>query len=464
MSLPTKPHRCQGPRSVTRREMIEVGGCALMGLNLPNVLRAEDPPEGLSRGDRLTPTADACIVIFLNGGPSHLDMWDMKPAAPAEIRGEFRPIATSLPGVEVCEHLPGLARKMHLGTVIRSAHHGVNNSHAAAVYCSLTGHDRGELGGGFQPTDNPAIGSVVGLCRPPSKAVVPYVSLPYITAEGAGGPPQPGFFGGWLGRSRDPLFVLKDPNAPGFEMAELSPPEGVDGPRLKSRQRLGEALGGPPDGMAKDRKLADLDRFQAKAFDLITSTAARRAFALEREDPRNRDRYGRNIYGQSVLLARRLIEAGTRVVTISWAPDANATWDTHGQNFVKLKSTLLPQLDAALSSLLDDLESRGMLGRTLVAVMGEFGRSPKINAAAGRDHWNFGYGLWLAGGGIRAGHVHGASDKIGGHPQSDPVTPAEIVATIYRCLGISSDLELRDQLQRPLTVVPHGQPIAGILA
>ncbi|MBY0396707.1 MAG: DUF1501 domain-containing protein, partial [Thermoleophilia bacterium] len=352
----------------------------------------------------------------------------------------------------------------HLGTLIRSAHHSVNNAHAAAVYCGLTGHDRGELGGGAKPTDNPAIGSVVALTRPPMRAVIPYVSMPYITAEGAGGPPQPGFFGGWLGRSHDPLFVLKDPSAPGFGMPELAPPEGVDGPRLSVRRQLAGRLGLAPDGLGADRKLADLDRFQARAFDLITAPATRQAFAIDREDPRNRDRYGRNIYGQSVLLARRLVEAGTRVVTISWAPDANATWDTHGQNFAKLKTTLLPQLDAALTGLLDDLEASGRLGRTLVAVMGEFGRSPRVNNAAGRDHWNFGYSLWLAGGGVRAGHVHGASDKIGGHPQSDAVTPAEIVATIYRCLGIPADMELRDQLNRPLTVVPNGRPIAGVLA
>jgi uncharacterized protein (DUF1501 family) len=165
-----------------------------------------------------------------------------------------------------------------------------------------------------------------------------------------------------------------------------------------------------------------------------------------------------------VLLARRLIEAGTRVACVSWAPDANATWDTHGQNFAKLKDTLLPQLDAAVSSLVDDLIARGLLDRTLVAVMGEFGRTPKINNGAGRDHWNYGYSLWLAGGGIKRGWVHGASDKIGALPQFDPVTPAEIIATIYRCLGISAGLELRDQLDRPLTVVPHGRPIEAILA
>jgi hypothetical protein len=238
----------------------------------------------------------------------------------------------------------------------------------------------------------------------------------------------------------------------------------VDPTRLGGRKGLVRALGAPPDGLGRDRRLHDMDGFQARAFDLLTSPATQRAFRIDREDPRTRERYGRNIYGQSVLLARRLIEAGTRVACISWAPDANATWDTHGQNFASLKNRLLPPLDAALSSLIDDLVARGMLDRTLVVVMGEFGRSPKVNVAAGRDHWNFGYSLWLAGGGIRPGYVHGSSDKIGARPQTDPVTPAEIVATIYRCLGISADLELRDQLQRPLAVVPHGQPISAILA
>jgi hypothetical protein len=445
--------------------MIQLGGSFVLGLGLPRLLRAANQTTraGTQRPD-LTPTADACIVIFLDGGPSHLDMWDMKPHAPAEIRGEFKPIATRVPGVQVCEHLPRFSRQVHLGTLIRSAHHSVNNSHGAAVYTSLTGHDQGEVGGVFRPTDNPAIGSVVGLRRPPTEAVPPYVSMPYITAEGAGGPPQGGFFGGWLGRSYDPLFVLKDPSQPDFAMPEMSLPEGVNPRRLEVRRKLEDGIGGAPVGMDRDRRLGDLDRFQERAFDLLTSTAAQNAFRIDREDPRNRDRYGRNIYGQSVLLARRLIEAGTRVVNISWAPDANATWDTHGNNFVSLKSTLLPQLDDALASLLDDLVARGLLERTLVVVMGEFGRSPKVNAAAGRDHWNFGYSLFLAGGGIKAGHVHGVSDKIGGRPQSDPVTPAEIVATIYRCLGIPAHLELHDQFQRPLTVVPHGRPIAEVLA
>jgi hypothetical protein len=391
-------------------------------------------------------------------------MWDMKPDAPVEIRGEFKPIASTLPGVPVSEHLPLFARQIHRGTLIRSAHHSVNNSHGAAVYTSLTGHDQGELGGRAQPTDYPAIGSVVSLCRPPKATIVPFVQMPYIVAEGAGGPPQPGFFGGWLGRSLDPLFVLKDPNAPDFAMPELSLPGGVDLSRLGARRELAATLGGPPPGLADDRRIGDLDRFQTRALELLTSSATQQAFRIDAEDPRTRDRYGRNIYGQSCLLARRLVEAGTRVVTIAWAPDANATWDTHGNNFAALKNKLLPQLDAAASSLLDDLSARGLLERTLVVVMGEFGRSPKINAAAGRDHWNFGYSLWLAGGGIKSGYVHGASDRIGARPSTDPVTPAEIIATIYKCLGIPADLELRDRLQRPLTVVPNGRPIDAILA
>ncbi len=284
---------CRGSERLTRRGVLQIGGITALGLNLPGLLRAQGVSEGL------TPTADACILIFLNGGPSHLDMWDMKPDAPAEIRGEFQPIATPMPGVTVSEHLPRFARVVHRGTLIRSAHHSVNNSHAAAVYCGLTGHDRGELGGGFKPTDNPAIGSVVGLCRPPKAPVVPYVSMPYITAEGAGGPPQPGFFGGWLGRTYDPLFVLKDPNAPDFTMSELSLPEGVDPRRLDGRRQLASRL----DDLHRsdDRRLQDMDGFQAKAFDLLTSPASQKAFRIDQEDPRNRDAYGRNIYGQSVL-------------------------------------------------------------------------------------------------------------------------------------------------------------------
>jgi hypothetical protein len=445
----------------SRRRFLEVGGIGLLGLGLPRLLRAE----ARARATGLTPKADACILIFLNGGPSHLDMWDLKPDAPAEVRGEFQPIPSSLPGVTVCEHLPRLSRLTHLGTLIRSAHHSVNNAHAAAVYCALTGHDRGERGGGAAPTDNPAIGSVLGGCRPPRQPIVPYVSMPHITAEGAGGPPQPGFFAGWLGRAHDPFFMLQDPSAADFALPELAPPPGVGPERQRQRQRLLGEVGAAPAALATDRHLLDMDTFQAQAFDLLDAPATRKAFRLDLEDPKLRDAYGRNIYGQCALLARRLIEAGTRAACLSWAPDANATWDTHGGNFAKLKGTLLPQLDAAVGTLLMDLQQRGLLERTLVAVMGEFGRTPKINNnQGGRDHWNFCYSLMLFGGGIQAGLVHGASDRLGAYPARDPVTPAQIVSTLYHCLGIPHDLELHDQLGRPLTVVPQGRVLHEILA
>jgi hypothetical protein len=452
--------KCPGPLPISRRELLQVGTIGVLGLSLPRLLHAV---ESRSKSGS-TPKADACILIFLNGGPSHLDMWDMKPDAPKEVRGEFKPIATPVTGVQLSEYLPRLARQMRHCALVRSVHHSVNNAHAAAVYVGLTGHDRGDanVAVGAGPNDYPAIGAVTGLCRPPETPVVPYVSMPYITAEGRGGPPQPGFFGGMLGRARDPLFVLRDPNAPHFSMPELSLNGEVTARRLSARQRLAARLGAA-SGRANPR-FQEMGVFQEKAFTLLTSAATQKAFQLDREPRRLREAYGRNIYGQSVLLARRLIEAGTRVACISWAPDANATWDTHGGNFVKLKNELLPQLDAAAGTLLEDLDARGMLPRTLVAVMGEFGRSPKVNAAAGRDHWNFCYSLLLAGGGIKGGHLHGASDKIGARPSSCPVTPADVVATIYHCLGIATDFELHDRLNRPFQLVPWGSPIKELLA
>ena len=447
------------PADITRRRMLQLGGIGCLNLSLPTLLRADQAAKSAGSSRK----ADACIMIFLNGGPSHLDMWDMKPNAPAEIRGEFKPVATSVPGILLSEHLPRMGKLVHETTIVRSVHHGVNNSHAAAVYAALTGHDRGENGGGAKPTDYPAIGSVLGKVNPPVKPVIPYVSMPFITKEGAGGPPQPGFFGGWLGRTYDPLFVLRDPSAVDFQVQELAPPADVTFNRLQSRQDLLKSIRTGPT-KSQDRLSREMNGFQQNAFDLLTSTTTQQAFRIEQESDRTREAYGRNIYGQSVLLARRLIEAGTRMACVSWAPDANATWDTHGGNFNSLKTRLLPQLDAAVSSLLNDLKARGMLERTLVVVMGEFGRTPKVNPNAGRDHWNFCYGLMMAGGGIKRGHVYGASDKIGGQPSSNPVTCSDIIASIYHSLGISKDLELRDGLDRPYFLAPWGDVIEDLFA
>ncbi len=448
---------------VTRRQMLQVGGLGLMGLSLPRLLAAE--AANASAG--IQPRADACVLIFLNGGPSHLDMWDMKPNAPDGIRGEFKPIATSVPGMQFSEHMPRLAKQAHLATVVRSMHHSVNNAHAAAVYTSLTGHDRGDnvrsVGGG--PDEYPSMGSVLGSLRPPQRAIVPHVCLPYITKEGAGGPPQSGFFGGMLGRAYDPLFVLKDPNAADFAVPELTLTADVSQQRLSAREALFRTIEEQFDRGPGRSAYDGMDGFRRRALGLLTSERTQNALRISDEPEKTRDSYGRNIYGQSVLLARRMIEAGTRMVTISWAPDANATWDTHGSNFQSLKNTLLPQFDAACSSLVSDLAERGMLERTLVAVLGDFGRSPKINANnGGRDHWNYCYSLMLIGGGFKGGFVYGASDKIGAFPARDALVPGDVISTVYHALGIDPAYNLHDHLDRPHRLVPAGRIVPELLA
>jgi hypothetical protein len=460
---------------MSRRDWLHVGGLGTLGLSLPALLRAED-----ARPGRLQPSANrdsrrgpskSCIMLFLAGGPSHLDMWDMKPATPVEIRGEFKPIATTVPGIQLSEHLPRLARHAHCFTIIRSAHHRVANAHWAATYFTLTGEDRGDFTIAIPPgpNDYPAIGAVLTHLRPPERLVVPFVSLPYVTAEGAGGPPQPGIYGGWLGRAYDPLIIDRhrgethDPNHAGFGLPELTLRADVDAGRLDGRQGLLGRVNSGLDAFQRSGAAGLMGTYQQRAFSLLTSDATRRAFDLSGEPGALRSAYGRNIYGQSVLLARRLIEAGTRMVTLKWAPDANAAWDTHGSNFVNLKTRLLPELDASLATLLEDLRQRGRLGETLVVVMGEFGRSPRVNAAAGRDHWPRCYSLLLAGGGVRGGYVFGKSDRIGSDPAENPVTPNDILATIYSVLGIPPEVELPDQLGRPIRLVGQGQVIQEVV-
>jgi hypothetical protein len=445
--------------TLSRRELLRVGGLGGVGLSLPILLRAEQ-----TSANGAPSKADACIVLYLNGGPSHLDMWDMKPEAPVEIRGEFQPIATSLPGTQVSEHLPRLSQLMHRCTLVRSMNHSVNNSHAAAVYAALTGHDRGEEGGGAKPTDHPAPGSVLAKLHPSLGQSLPYVALPYKTQEGAGGPLQPGFLAGMLGASFDPFWVLDDPNSPTFRVRNLSLPEKISPEQMSQRSQLLAALDRGMGGRG-GRTLSAMNDFQRQAFDLLTAKAVHKAFDLETENATARDRYGRNIYGQSVLLARRLVEAGTRVVTMSWAPDANATWDTHGSNFQKLKTSLLPQFDAACSSLIEDLAASGRLERTLVAVLGDFGRTPKINNhAGGRDHWNACYSILLIGGGVKSGFCYGASDRIGAQPAESPVSPGDIVATMYRLLGVDPKKHIYDALNRPHQLVPKGRVVQELIA
>jgi hypothetical protein len=468
---------------ISRRDWLRVGGLGILGLSLPRLLRAEDTQR---RPDARRPAAQgkgsgrakSCILIYLAGGPSQPDMWDMKPEAPVEIRGEFKPIATTVPGIQMCEHLPRLARVAHHATIIRSAHHNVGHAHCAASYFVLTGEDRGDSVDAFgaRPIDYPGIGAVLTRLRPPERPVVPYVSAPYVMTEGIGGPPSPGIYGGWMGHAYDPFEVNRhrsekeDPNSPDFGFPELTLRADVDPARLAGRRGLLHQVNGRLDALQRNDVARTMDDYQQRAFALLTSDTTRRAFDLSREPPLLRDRYGRNIYGQSCLLARRLVEAGTRMVVIRWAPDCNATWDTHGTianqppAFKVLKETLLPQLDAGLGTLLDDLHQGGLLDETLVVAMGEFGRSPKVNPWAGRDHWPRCYSVFLAGGGVRGGHVYGKSGKIGEDPSEDPVTPHDIVATLYSLLGIPPETELPDQLGRPVRLGGPGQVIRGVMA
>lgn len=440
---------------LSRRGLLQVGSLALGGITLPRLLQADE--ERRVSGSRAT--ADSCIFVFLNGGPSHLDTWDMKPDAPPGIRGEFHPISSSLPSVPVCELLPRMAQHMHRVSLVRSVHHTVNNAHAAAVYTSLTGHDRGDVNValGFSAGDHPAVGAVVGKHRPPTQPIVPYVTLPYMTQEGAGGPPQPGFYGGLIGKTNDPLWVLSDPNSPGFSIPELALRQDIGIERLQRRREVHKALDQNITALP-DRSLNAIGGFQERALDLLSSPVTQQAFQISREPAKVREAYGRNIYGQSLLLARRLIEAGTRTVCLSWAPHANATWDTHADHYPRMR-TLLGQLDPALSQLLTDLVARGMFERTLVVVMGEFGRTPRHNANGSRDHWNYCYSVMLAGGGIKQGSIYGASDRIGAFPASNPVLPGAIIATIYEALGIPHTLEFHDIQGRPHVLVPWSGPI-----
>jgi len=436
--------------------MLQIGAISALNLTLPRVLAAAE--------SGLAPKADSCILVFLNGGPSHLDMWDMKPDQPQEMRSVFQPIATSTPGIQVCEHLPQLAKIMSKCALVRSVNHD-QVAHAPAVYTALTGMKSNLRVGilGAKASDHPSIGSAVGSLRPPHTQVMPYVLLPHLTQEGAGGPPQPGYLGGWFGKSHDPFLVLQGAKPGSLQMPSLFPDSGMTAARVQARSTLLDGLN-QTGSSVRNGQSQEMEKLQSRACDLLTSSAAQRAFQLDLEPMRLRDSYGRNIYGQSMLLARRLVEAGTRLTCISWAPNANATWDTHGGNFAKLKNELLPPFDASISSLLNDLTDRGLLERTLVVVMGEIGRTPRINNGGGRDHWEHCYTVMMAGGGIKGGLTYGSSDRRGAYPSTNPVTATDIVATIYHGLGIRPDQEIVDRQNRPILLVPEGAPVRELFA
>ncbi|GAC1469192.1 MAG: DUF1501 domain-containing protein [Isosphaeraceae bacterium] len=440
----------------TRRQVLQIGALGWLGLDLPAALRAADTTRG-----GLPVRARSVIFLHQFGGASHHDTFDMKPNAPSEIRGEFRPIPSALPGHPVCEHLPRLARIADRYCLVRSVNH-TTSAHNSAAYYSLTGHKPtiDIVTANASATDFPAYGSVVDKLAPSQRRVPTAVSLPSMIADGPFR--TPGEFAGFLGKAHDPLFISKNPNDPSFQVDELRLPLEVPLDRATDRRAL-------LAGLAAHARLTDsitavrgMDAYQQRAYSLLTSGETQQAFDIQRENPRLRDRYGRTSYGQSALLARRLVEAGVRFVTVYYSPGIGG-WDTHEDNFKTLRDSRLPHTDQTVSALIEDLDARGLLDETLVVWTGEFGRTPRINGKAGRDHWPHCYTVLMAGGGLKRGYVHGASDASGAFPRDSPCTPDDLSATMFHCLGIDPATELRDQLDRPVPV-SYGSPITPLLA
>ncbi|MFM8287991.1 MAG: DUF1501 domain-containing protein [Planctomycetaceae bacterium] len=473
----------------TRREWVRAGGLAPLGLGLPALLRAESAarlaqpahganlqapkaaagPRRQAGGGRGFGRARSCIVLFMFGAPAHQDLWDLKPAAPDHIRGEFQPIASSVPDVRVGELLPRLAERAHQLVQVRSVTHA-DNTHTVAMHHMLTGtrHVRPATNPQNAPDDFPCPGAVV-------RRLEREAALASGAGAVAGGLPGairlnapanqvsannhifPGFFAGFLGSGFDPLFVSQSPVAAGF--APL--PEVPDRARLQARRGLWERLGSGADRLEATPGVSRLSGDYLRAFELLSANEAREAFDLSREPDRVRAEYGLTPFGQGCLLARRLVERQVRLVTVNWERD-DAYWDTHAKNFSSLRQSLCPNLDRGFPALLDDLATRGLLDETLVVWLGEFGRTPQINANAGRDHWAACNTVVLAGAGLPGGTVYGSSDPWAAYPATRPVTPDDLTATIYHLLGIDSRQSLLDPLGRPHQLC-HGEPLWDLL-
>jgi Protein of unknown function (DUF1501) len=448
--------------SLSRRNLLRVGGLGVFGLGLGDLLAAQ-AATATGPAERIPPRggAKACILLFMWGGPSQLDTWDSKPDAPVEVRGEFRPINTRVPGVSISEHFPLLAKLANRYAIIRSMTHD-DAAHLSSVHHILTGRHAPKVKSDAEPPsrrDSPAIGSALARLRPGGVALPAFVTMPWIVSHpAAAGGKAPGQNAGWLGPAYDPFVLTTDPSAAHFTIPALNRPPELTTARLEARRDLLANLGSratPGEGFA--------DSLQ-RALDLLTSDAARRAFDLSRESAPLRDRYGRHIHGQCLLLARRLIEAGVRLVCVNWHQDHNNFWDTHQNNFQGLKNRLMPPADQGFSALLEDLGQRGLLEETLVVWVGEFGRTPRINRKnAGREHHPGCYSAVVAGGGVRGGQVYGRSDHLAAYPAAAPVSPADLTATIYHALGVPPDATLQDREGRP-AVLTEGKPLLALFS
>lgn len=462
--------------SITRRELIRVGSIGLFGLSLPHFLGYQKAQAAMPaattklEGSRGFASAKSVIMVFLQGGPSHLDIWDPKPEAPSNIRGEFKAIPTKVPGMQLGEHMPLLAAQAKRYTLIRSMSYTPSGlfNHTAAIYQMLTGYppDRVSPSGQLEPptpADFPTAGSHISKMMPPKEPVLPFVEMPRPLQEsnviGKGGA------AGFLGKAYDPYRLYQDPNKP-IKLDDLTLRKEVTPERLKDRMTLLKGVNGSMPELEKALKDQAIDEYYAKAFDLVLSGKARDAFDLEKEQEKARERYGRTTFGQSLLMARRLIEAGTRFVQVNWPAVANGNpevdaFDTHAANFGPLKNLHCPVLDRGLSALVEDLDERGMLKETLVVAVGEFGRSPRMgvstsgntNSPDGRDHWPYCYTAMVTGAGMPMGRLYGESDATGSSPKDKPVHPNDLLATVYYALGINPEMEVLNHLNQPRELV-----------
>lgn len=451
----------------SRRSILQAGGAGMLGLNMPRLIQAAEKAQGKSG---IKPRAKSVIFLFQWGGPSQLDTFDMKPDAPSTVRSPYRPISSSADGIQVCELLPETAKRMHHATLIRTMTHKMKN-HAAAGYYALSGHE--------PPSDDqrlrdsldlyPAFGSVVDHLAPNTNSMPTFVAYPHTIRDGSIVPAQHASF---LGKRHDPLLILDDPNDADFTLPELSLPASLSVDRMLRRRELQKLVDQQARMLDYSAEAQGLDAYYKRAISMLTSNSVRNAFDISREPQAVRERYGRTSYGQSCLLARRLVESGVKVVTVYFSASIGGRrvndggWDTHGFDNTRMYKIVneyqLPLTDQTLPALLDDLEDRGLLDETLVVWMGEFGRTPEINKNESRDHWPQCYTVLLAGAGVKGGYVYGESDERAKFPAEKPVKPEDLAATIFHILGIDPRSEIYNHSDRPLVIA--GDPIRDIFA
>ncbi len=485
--IPGQPGRdlCDSHLGLTRRDLLRFGGSAILGLTLDSMFSLKARAAAPTTGGAGWGKAKSIVMVYLQGGPSHLDLWDPKENLPDKMKSPFKDIKTKIPGVHFTEMLPNLAKVNDKLTMIRSMSYTPNGlfNHTAAIYQIMTGYTTDKVSPSGQleppsPKDFPNFGSNIIRLKPNTDPVLPFVMLPRPLQEsnvvGKGGT------AGFLGKGYDPYTLF--PDGDDMDMTKMNRVKVDDlklrpdvfAQRLQRRARLRDSIEDAMPAIEKAVESYNLDEYYDKALNLITNGKAREAFELDREDAKLRERYGMNTFGQSLLLARRLVEAGTRVVEVIWPKVANSdnhSWDMHTGLTDRMKNQAAPMFDKAFANFIEDLESRGLLEETMVVALGEFGRSPEkgvstsgnSNSSDGRDHWPYCYTAVCAGAGIKRGYVHGESDATGASPKSDPVHPIELLASIYHGFGIDPETIVYNHLNQPRELV-KARPVHGIFA